>query len=100
MIKIEEHGFAQIRKPFAFLENESIKSTSVWFKVENGIVASWEDSQMMLPRWCLSTHSRKEAVEEIMGMLENKVKGGWKLVSTTEKRLKSFVVEEQKIGLY
>ena len=95
-------GRIEIKNPFAFIKNERIKSTYLWFKIDKNTVGLWEDCELMTPRWSLTVYTREEAIEEIKDIITNRTcSTDWKLLSTTAPELKSFVKidKRKKIGL-
>ena len=89
MSKTVTIGYTEIKHPFAYLSNSN-ESRTVWFEIEPDKIVAWDDIPVNYPRWTVSIHTRREAIQRIT---ERVTEEGWELVSTSESELESLVVE-------
>ena len=80
--------YVEIKHPFAHLVKDD--NCVVFFEhgfEEDKPIVSWDDIFHSYPRWSLSTHTKKEAIERVTEMVEDE---GWELYETTEQALQKF----------
>lgn len=77
-------SYHEVKHPFAHLRKGDYSSV-VFVEISDNNIISWDDIPVNYPRWTLATHTKKEAIGRIRGMVDNE---GWRLVSSTEDDLR------------